>query len=90
MKAEDLKTKTPDELQKLLLEQRKEQFNMRFQKVNGSLENTAAFREARKTIARIKTFLNQQKQNETSAKTKKQASEKPAANKKTKKETKAA
>ena len=58
MKAEDLKTKTPDELKKLLLENKKAQFNQRFQKTNGALENTAEIRKTRRTIARIKTFLN--------------------------------
>ena len=58
MKAEDLKTKTEDELKKLLLEQKKEQFNQRFQKTNGSLDNPSAIRKTRRTIARIKTFLN--------------------------------
>ena len=58
MKAEDLKTKTPDELKKLLLEQKKAQFNFRFQRANGTGENTAEIRKTRRTIARIKTFLN--------------------------------
>jgi len=61
MKAEDLKTKTVDELEKLLLDQKKEQFNLRFQKTNGTLDNTAQARKVRRTIARIKTFLNQSK-----------------------------
>lgn len=58
MKAEDLKTKTPDELQKLLLEQKKAQFNLRFQRSGGQLDNTSEIRKTRRTIARIKTFLN--------------------------------
>ena len=58
MKAEDLKTKTPDELKKLLVDEKKAQFNMRFQRSNGSLENTAEIRKNRRTIARIQTFLN--------------------------------
>ncbi len=58
MKAEDLKTKTPDELKKMLLDLRKEQFNLRFQKNGGSLDNTAQMRKARRTIARVKTFLS--------------------------------
>ncbi len=41
MKAEDLKTKTEDELKKLLLEKRKEQLNLRFQKTGGTLEKTS-------------------------------------------------
>lgn len=58
MKAEDLKTKTQDELQKLLLDQKKAQFNLRFQKSGGQLDNTSEIRKTRRTIARIKTFLN--------------------------------
>ena len=58
MKAEDLKTKTEDELKKLLLDSKKEQFNQRFQKGNCALENTSEIRKTRRTIARIKTFLN--------------------------------
>lgn len=58
MKAEDLKTKTPDELKKLLLEQKKAQFNLRFQQGGGQLDNTSEVRKTRRTIARIKTLLN--------------------------------
>lgn len=77
MKAEDLKTKTEDELKKLLLEERKKQFNQRFQKTNGQLEKSSDIRETRRTIARIKTFLNQG------------AATKPAPKKTTKKASKA-
>ena len=78
MKAEDLKTKSEDELKKLLLEQKKEQFNQRFQRVNGALENTAEIRKTRRTIARIKTFLNAKPQDAKPA-PKKKASKKKAA-----------
>ncbi len=61
MKAEELKTKTPDELKKLLLDSKKAQFNLRFQKSGGQLNNTAEIRKTRRTIARIKTFLNARK-----------------------------
>jgi len=57
MKAEDLKTKSEDELKKMLLDLRKEQMNLRFQKQNGGLNDTSAMRKARRTIARVKTFL---------------------------------
>lgn len=57
MKAEDLKTKTADELKKLLLDARKEQMNLRFQRTGGQLENTSQIRVVRRNIARIKTFL---------------------------------
>jgi large subunit ribosomal protein L29 len=62
MKAEDLKTKTVDELKKLLLEKRKEQLNLRFQKANAQLEKTHQMRTARRTVARIKTYLTQKQQ----------------------------
>ncbi len=58
MKAEDLKGKTKDELVKLLMDTRKEQFNARLQRASGQLENTASMRAVRRNIARIKTFIN--------------------------------
>ena len=57
MKASDLRTKTPDELKDSLMSLRKEQFNLRFQKASGQLENTARARQVRRDIARIKTVL---------------------------------
>lgn len=59
-KAEDLKGKSPDELNALLKDLRKQQMNMRFQRAGGQLENTAEMRKVRRTIARVKTVLNQQ------------------------------
>ena len=61
MEAEELKTKTVDELTKLVMDLRKEQFNTRFQRAQGGFENTAQIRKARRTLARIKTILNQKK-----------------------------
>jgi len=57
MKASDLRTKTADELKDSLMDLRKEQFNLRFQKASGQLENTARVRPVRRTIAPIKTLL---------------------------------
>lgn len=69
MNIEDLKGKTPDELQKLLLDLRKEQLNARFQRTQGTLENTAQIRKTRRNIARIKTLLKSPKsQGETASK----------------------
>lgn len=68
MKAEDLKTKTPDELKKLLLDNRKNQFNLRFQRTGGQLDNTSEIRKTRRTIARIKTFLNAKPEDKAPAK----------------------
>ena len=56
MKAEDIRTKTQDQLTDDLASLKKEQFNLRFQKATGQLENTARVTEVRKDIARIKTL----------------------------------
>ena len=57
MKAADLRARTEDHLREQLLQLKKEQFNLRFQKATGQLENTARVREVRRDIARIKTIL---------------------------------
>ncbi len=57
MKADDLRSKTADELRDAVMDLRKEQFNLRFQKASGQLENTARAREVRRDIARVKTML---------------------------------
>src|SRR3546814_15154126 len=57
MKAEDLRTKSADELKESLIGLHKEQFNLRFQQASGQLENTARVRQVRRDIARIKTIL---------------------------------
>jgi large subunit ribosomal protein L29 len=61
MKAADLKGKTSHELKSDLLGLKKEQFNLRFQRASGQLENTARVRQVRRDIARIKTVLGQAK-----------------------------
>lgn len=60
MRASELKTKTPDELNDELTSLKKEQFNLRFQRASGQLENTARVRKVRRDIARIKTVIGQQ------------------------------
>ena len=54
----ELRGKTPDELSDQLAKLKKEQFNLRFQRASGQLENTARVRTVRRDIARIKTVLN--------------------------------
>ncbi len=56
MKAEELRSKTQDQLSDDLAALKKEQFNLRFQKATGQLEKTARVRQVRKDIARIKTI----------------------------------
>jgi large subunit ribosomal protein L29 len=62
MKAEDMRTKSADELKESLIGLRKEQFNLRFQQASGQLENTARVRQVRRDIARIKTILRDKQQ----------------------------
>ena len=57
MKAEDIRTKTVDELTDQLASLKKEQFNLRFQKATGQIEKTHRVDQVRKDIARIKTIL---------------------------------
>lgn len=59
MKTSELRTKSKEELRDIILNSKKEQFNLRMQDATGSLENRQGFREARRTIARAKTLLNE-------------------------------
>ena len=55
MKSEEARGLTPDQLDEQLVKLKKEQFNLRFQRASGQLENTSRVREVRRDIARIKT-----------------------------------
>lgn len=57
--AQELRTKSTDELKEQLVGLRKEAFNLRFQKASGQLENTAQVRRVRRDIARIKMILGE-------------------------------
>ena len=59
MNAQELKTKTPDQLRDELVALKKEAFNLRFQQAGGQLENTTRMRAVRRDVARIQTVLNQ-------------------------------
>ena len=59
MKVEDVRAKNDGELETELLALKKEQFNLRFQRVTGQLDNSARVRSVRRDIARVKTVLNQ-------------------------------
>ena len=61
MKPADVRTKTDDELAGELEVLGKEGFNLRFQRANGQLENTARMRQVRRDIARIKTVLGERR-----------------------------
>jgi large subunit ribosomal protein L29 len=62
MKNSDVKAMTPDQLKDELIKLKKEQFNLRFQKATGQIENTARVRQIRRDIARIKTSQQQRAQ----------------------------
>ena len=55
MKASEVTQMTNDQLKDELLKLKKEQFNLRFQKAAGQIDNTARVRQIRRDIARIKT-----------------------------------
>ena len=59
MKAMDARAKTADQLRDDLAALKKEQFNLRFQRATGQLENTARVREVRRDIARVRTILRE-------------------------------
>ena len=61
MKADDLRAMTIDQLDDEVLKLKKEQFNLRFQRATGQLENTARVRQVRRDIARIKTIAAQKR-----------------------------
>ena len=60
LKAADVRAKTPDELNTMLLELRKEQFNLRFQRATGQQEGIGRVRQVRREIARVKTIIGEQ------------------------------
>jgi large subunit ribosomal protein L29 len=65
MKAADARSMTPDQLSDELLKLKKEQFNLRFQRATGQLENTARVRQVRRDIARVQTVSRQKRATET-------------------------
>ena len=68
MKAQELKEKTPAQLQEQLVALKKEAFNLRFQQATGQLESTARMRSVRRDVARVKTVLNQKAADAASSK----------------------
>lgn len=56
-KAADIRVKTPDELNEMLLDLKREQLNLRFQRATGQQENTSQVRKTRRDVARVKTIM---------------------------------
>jgi large subunit ribosomal protein L29 len=61
MKPDDIRGMTVDQLDDELLKLKKEQFNLRFQRATGQLENSSRVRVVRRDIARIKTIAQQKR-----------------------------
>src|SRR5665213_1228356 len=61
MKAHDVRAMTLDQIDDEVLKLKKEQFNLRFQRATGQLENTSRVRVIRRDVARLKTIAAQKR-----------------------------
>ena len=61
MKVADVRAMTTDQIDDEVLKLKKEQFNLRFQRASGQLQNTAHVRVVRRDIARVKTIAAQKR-----------------------------
>ncbi len=59
MKAKEIRTASTADLEKRIVELKKELFNLRFQLAVGQLENTARISQVKKTIAQMKTIISE-------------------------------
>jgi large subunit ribosomal protein L29 len=66
MKMENIRDKSADELKEQLTSLKKEQFNLRFQRATGQMENTARVRTIRREIAQVKTVQAQRQAKQAS------------------------
>jgi len=58
MKLNEIKKLSKEQLLSELDKLKKEQFNIRFKKKSGQISNTTSIKNVRRTIARVKTFIN--------------------------------
>ena len=79
MKTADARAMTVDQLDDEVLKLKKEQFNLRFQRATGQLENTSRVRVIRRDIARIKTVARQKRQGQVAPQRAAEPKQKPAA-----------
>ena len=66
-KPADIRAKSTDQLSAMLIDLRREQFNLRFQRATGQNEGTARVRAVRRDIARVKTILAEHTRSATRA-----------------------
>ena len=64
MKVKEIRELTTEEINKKLVETKKELFNLRFQQATGTLEKPSRIRDLRHTVARLKTVLKEREGNE--------------------------
>jgi large subunit ribosomal protein L29 len=67
MKIGDVRQMSTDQLEDEILKLKKEQFNLRFQRATGQLENTSRVRVIRRDIARMKTVARQKNADDAGA-----------------------
>jgi large subunit ribosomal protein L29 len=79
MKTADARAMTVDQLDDEVLKLKKEQFNLRFQRATGQLENTSRVRVIRRDIARIKTIARQKRLGQAVPERAAEPKQKPAA-----------
>ena len=79
MKTADARAMTVDQLDDEVLKLKKEQFNLRFQRATGQLENTSRVRVIRRDIARIKTIARQTRVGQPAPQRAAEPKQKPAA-----------
>ena len=61
MKKKDIKKLTIDQAKKDLEKNKKDLFNLRFQKANGQLTNTSKVNETKKNIGKLITYIERKK-----------------------------
>ncbi len=61
MKASELREKSAEELQTMLVEELRSQFNLRMRKGTGQLDKPSEMKKTRRNIARINTLINEKK-----------------------------
>jgi len=61
MSAKELRQKTPADLQKELIDLRREQFNLRMARATGQAAKPDQFSKVRRNIARLKTVMAEQR-----------------------------
>jgi large subunit ribosomal protein L29 len=59
MEAQELRSKSVDELNNELVELRREQFKLRMSQATGELNNHTEHKRVRRAIARVKTILGE-------------------------------